>query len=403
MKKFRFLSCIVLVVALLCSACLTSCYLGSDIGDNNGGASGDEIVTVLADNEIMVADFEDFVDCSKNMIFDNYFGRFEINTDKKFVTNGKASMKVNPRGDKFYNTGLPNMQVLLSGDDRDISKLKRVTFDIYNDTDHEYQISVFFKIGSRVLSDTAPTKIKLPQDEWTNAAMTIDMPTFSLCNDTSDANSVSISFESCYDANAKNDLYLDNLRFTYTDETSEPVQIELDENEFCSFDKLYQRNVAIENTYSAMTDYDFKLSINSDLRYSKNGKSLKMHVPHCPEGESWGWPNIQFAETLVKAVDFTKYDENAVFSFWVYNDSKENVILCIDFWRTPNSGKRSFTRAVLPGWNQVQLTFAEINEADGGLDLMTDACRVIRICSFAIQGEYVDLYFDSFEIISGDK
>lgn len=398
MRKFRFLSCLMSVFVLGGSLFVTGCQTMTNDANKEGAGK----LIPLGENEKMVADFETLVDCTTSMIFGNYFGRFEINTNEKYVTNGHASMKVNPKGDKFYNTGAPNVQVLLTGEDRDISELKRVTFDIYNDTDHEYEIGVYFRIGSRVLSDTAQTKIKLPKGEWTNAAMSIDMPTFSLCNDPTDANSVCIAFETCYDVEAKNDLYIDNLRFSYTQETSDPIEMALDENEFCSFDKLYQRNVVSENLYSAMTGYDFKLSINSDLKYSKNGKSMKMHIPHCPEGQSWGWPNIQFAQTLVKAADFAKYDENATFSFWVYNDSSENVTLWIDFWRAANGGKRSFGKVIYAGWNHVTLTFKQINEDDGGFDLMTEACSVIHICSDRIQSEFVDLYFDSFEIIPGN-
>lgn len=348
----------------------------------------------------LVADFETFRDCTANMLFNNFFGRFEINTDKKYVTNGNASLKVNPQGDQYQNNGLPNMHVMLGEDERDISKLKRVTFDIFNDTDHDYTIGVYFLIGNnRVSSPSTTTKIVLPQGEWTNAAMSIDMPTFSMCNDPTETYTVAIEFETCFDKDKKNDLYVDNLRFSYTDEVSTPVAIELDDNEFCSFDKLYQRNVVTSNLYSAMTDYDFYLELNSDLRYSRSGKSLKMHVPKAPVGQNWGWANVQFAEALVKAVDFAQYDDNATFSFWVYNDSTENIYLSIDFWRTSGNGKRSFTKMAYVGWNHITLTFAEINEDDGGIDKMTDTFSVLRICSWAPQNGDVDFYFDSFEII----
>ena len=351
-------------------------------------------------SEKLIEDFETFRDCTDNIIYGNYFGKFEVNTQADYVTNGNGSIRLNPMGDTFLSKGLPNMQIRLQDADRNLTKLKRVTADFYNATDHDYEIGVFFKVGRIVEANTPITKILLKKGQWTKVGKTIDTAVISLCNDMTDVNSVCFEFELCTDKSKPNDIYMDNVRFEFSDKTPQPVEMTLNENEFCSFDKLYQKEVFIEDYYAVMSDYNFKLSLNSDLAYSKKGKSLKMYVPACPDGTSWGWPNVQFAENLVKAVDLSKYDGNDEFSFWIYNASNINVNISVDFWRTQTSGKRSFTKTIYSGWNNVTMTFDEINEADGGLDILTDNLTLLNICVFPFKGaDVLELYLDEMEII----
>lgn len=390
MRKFKFLSWITSMLLLFTSA--FSNY-----------ASTPMVQAVMAESEAsekLIEDFETFRDCTDNIVYGNYFGKFQMNTQADYITNGKGSIKLNPTGDAFLSSGLPNMQIRLQDADRNLTKLKRVTADFYNATDHDYEIGVFFKVGRIVEANTPMTKILLKKGQWTKVGKTIDTAVISLCNDMTDVNSVCFEFELCADKEKANDIYMDNVRFEFSDQMPQPVEMTLDENEFCSFDKLYQKEVFIEDYYSVMSDYAFELSLNSNLQYSKNGKSLKMYVPACPDGMSWGWPNVQFAENLVKAVDLSQYDGNDEFSFWLYNASKINVNLSVDFWRTHTSGKRSFTHMVYPGWNNVKMTLDEINEMDGGLDILTDSLTLLNICVFPFTGaDALELYLDEMEII----
>ncbi|MBO5481566.1 MAG: hypothetical protein J6A63_10305 [Clostridia bacterium] len=374
--------------ALLILPCFAAC-----------GGTTSSSGTDVAENEKLIADFETFRSCTENVVYANHFGRFEHNTDKTYVTSGNASIKINAMGDRYMSSAQPNMQIRLQDDERDLTKLKRVTADFYNATDEDYEIGIFFKIGTSVQSDTPVTKILLEKNKWTKVSKQMDIAVMSLCNDMTNVNSVCFTFETCYDTAQKKDVYIDNVRFEYSDETPQSVEMTLDENEFCSFDKLYQKEVFTENFYAVMPDYGFELSLNNDLRYSKKGKSLKMYVPACPDGATWGWPNVQFAENLVKAVNMSRFDGNDEFSFWIYNASDKNVYLSLDFWRSYNKGKRAFTHMLYAGWNNIRMTLDKINEEDGGLDLLTDGMTMLRICVFPVSGDPVELYLDSMEII----
>lgn len=389
-----------IVSLLMCGLLLFGGMFSTFTGKNNAPVVAD----TTAQEEKLIADFETFRDCTKNVIYANLFGRFQANTDSRYVSNGNGSIRLNPIGDAYMSANLPNMQIRLQDEDRDLTKLKRVTADFYNATDHDYEIGIFFKIGKKVESDTRVTKITLKKGEWTKVSKTMDVAVLSLCNDMTDVNSVCFEFETCYDESKPNDIYMDNVRFEFSNTTPQTVEMKLDENEFCSFDKLYQKEVFTENYYAVMSNYGFTLSLNSDLQYSRNGKSLKMHAPICPEGMTWGWPNVGFAENLIKAVDFSQYDGNDEFSFWVYNTSNQNLFISLDFWRTYTTGKRSFTKTLYPGWNNISMTFDEINADDGGLDVLTDNLTLIRICMFKFTGvDAVDLYFDDMEIIVNEN
>ena len=371
------------ICALMSAALLLPCF----------GCESSSSGETVEDNGTLIADFETFTDCSKNIVFGSYFGRFEVNTDKRYVSNGNASIKLNAMGDKYLNSSLPNMQIRLRNEQRDLTKLKRVTADFYNATDEDYEIGVFFKVGTTVETDTATTKIVLEKNKWTKVSKQIDAAVMSLCNDMTDVNSVCFTFENCYDTEKKNDIYVDNVRFEYSDKNPQGVEMRLDETEFCSFDKLYQKEVFVSNFYAVMPDYAFELSLNNDLRYSKNGKSLKMYVPSCPAGVEWGWPNVQFAENLIKAVNMSRFDGNDEFSFWVYNASDKTVDIQLDFWRAYRRGIRMFRYSLCSGWNNVRITLDEINAVDDGATLM------LNVVVYPVYGSPLELYLDSMEII----
>ncbi len=348
----------------------------------------------------LIADFEDIATCTQNINFYNYFGRLQITQDEEFVTHGEGAGKINAMGDlHITSVGSPSFDVKVPKEERDFTDMKRITVDMYNGTDQEYLLGIYLRLDNANGPKTQVWTTTLKKDSWTVVSPNFDVRLMSLGYDLSNVYGIGFEFQRVgQDYQGANDLYIDNLRVERYDETPEAMTMSLDENELCSFDKLWQTAVCFPAYYSPMAGYELQTSINTDLNYSRKGKSLKMVQPKQVAGQGWGWAYLKFPEKYVQQMNLKQYSGQDAISLWVYNESDIQISLSLHFWRKSTTEDRGLSKTIGKGWTQLKWTFDEINAKDQGVGLITHDVSDMRIVFNGYQEDLV-LYFDEFRVI----
>lgn len=351
----------------------------------------------------LIADFEDISTCTQNIRFYNYFGRLQITQDEQFVTHGKGAGKINAMGDlHITSSGSPSFDVKVPQAEKDFTNMKRITVDMYNDTDQDYLLGMYLRINTATGLKTQVWTTTLKKDAWTIVSPNFDISLMSLGYDLSNVYGIGFEFQRVgQNYQGANDLYIDNLRIERYDEAPKAMTMSLDENEICSFDKLWQTSVCFPAYYSPMSGYELKTSINTDLNYSRKGKSLKVVQPKLQPGAGWGWAYLKFPQKYVAAMNLKQYKGQDAFSLWVYSDSDLQISISLHFWRMSATEDRGLTKTIGKGWTQLIWTIDEINEKDMGVGLITHDVSELRIVFNGYQEDIV-LYFDEFTIIKAE-
>lgn len=351
----------------------------------------------------LLADFEDIATCTQTMNFYNYFGRLTITKDEKYVTHGKGAGKINAMGDlHMTSSAAPSVDVKLPEAERDFRDMKRITVDMYNATDRECRIGIYLRMDSATGAKTQVWTTTLKKNCWTIVSPNFDVSLMSLGYNFSKVYGIGFEFEKVgQNYKGENDLYIDNLRVERYETAPTPMKMDLEENELCSFDKLWQTSVCFPAYYSAMPGYEIQTSINTDLNYSRKGKSLKMVQPALPAGTNWGWAYLKFPEKYVAAMNLKQYKGKDAISLWVYSENDISISVSLHFWRKSSTEDRGIVGKLGKGWTQLIWTFDQINEKDAGVGLISHDVSDIRLVFNSYQEDVV-LYFDQFEIIKAE-
>lgn len=302
------------IIALLaCAFLLPAAGCAPADGDGNGGTEG----TVSMYRQ--VSGFETTEEFFP-MDFENRFGQIRLNTDKSYVTEGSASAKLEVWGDFRDSTADPYMIVNLEGEETDLRRLRAVEFDLFNQSGADCEIGVALKADG-FTTEYQYVSVKQGKNE---ISVSFDLVGVALAADLTAGEGVLLQFPKAADfEDAKTNLfYLDNMGFSLSLKEPTPLSIELDENEFCSFDKEYQKYMTVVGGVGPTDGCQPVLSINEDLNYvsGQSGKSLKVVLPTGLPPINDGWPYFTFVGSLFEAVDFAKYaEEGYSLAFDVYN------------------------------------------------------------------------------------
>jgi hypothetical protein len=260
-------------------------------------------------------------------------------------------------------------------------------------------VGVYLRTGSATGAKTQIWTTTLKMNAWTIVSPNFDVSLMSLGYDLDKVYGIGFEFERVgQNYKGANDIYIDNLRVERYETAPEPIKMDLAENEICSFDKLWQTAVCFPAYYSPMAGYELQTSINTDLNYSRNGKSLKMVQPAVQPGQGWGWAYLKFPNKYVEAMNLKQYSGQDAFSLWVYSESDLAISMSLHFWRKSSTEDRGITKIVGKGWTQLIWTFDEINAKDAGVGLITHDVSELRLVFNSYQEDLV-LYFDEFSII----
>lgn len=353
---------------------------------------------------VLIADFEDISECTQSMIFYNDFGKLSITRDEKFVTHGTGAAKINAMGD---TAGSPALEIVIPENERDLSALQVITFDAYNDTDSEYTINVYFRLAPSVGTSAAlgpasglktqSAQVVLPIQKSVIASPSFDISLLNVGYDMTGVYAIGFEFKKVGQFyQGKNDIYIDNLCIKKYKTAPEKIDVSLSENEICSFDKLWQKAVCYPTAYTNVPNYEIKTSVNTDVRYVKKGKSLKVELPEGWQNiEPEGWPYLKFPAKYISLVNLSKYSKDESLGVWVYKEGKGALSVTMRLWGENEELDRFLGKGfnLKDGWNHLTWSIGEIND---GLDYLKDTTN-IRFEFGYVYGD-TTLYFDEFMV-----
>ena len=92
--------------------------------------------------DVLVNGFENWTPDLQTALIYNDFGKVSLNTDKKFITQGERSARLDPLGGKYVSSSAPIVMFSLRSDTygfdySDLSYAEYVTFDMYNDQNED--------------------------------------------------------------------------------------------------------------------------------------------------------------------------------------------------------------------------------------------------------------------------
>ena len=385
--------------AVVCAGCAAG---GSENSENSGGGSGTAGSGAqsgeTAKGYRMVNDFEDYATGVQPMMLLNYFGKVSLNTDLRYVRSGKGSLKVVPEGcaseRKYAPTLKQPLKIESTGEDfGDISRVKMFTTQIYNDSESAVNMKMqtqFF--GGHCANEQSFTL----NSGWNVIAYMIDPQILDISYDVYDCKGVLYVFDYC--ESGAPTLYFDDLRVYESEKEFSPLDTSVSENEVCSFDKLYQEYVLIPNVrYPAFAP---KLEINSDARYAKRGKSLKVTMPK-NDGSftTYTYTGFSFNKKFINSVGLGEYSDEKYFSFWVYNSGTSRQRLFLEFYDYGGITYYKNTQVYVNAgeWHNVRIKMSDLS---GGAAAMTTGNAGEININWEINSLTEDrvLYFDSFEI-----
>lgn len=377
--------------------------------------AGGSMPAVIADGETLskykaINGFEciqDVMDC----VYLNQFGRAEFNTDEDFITEGEGSVKLTVYGSFFAGTAVPTMNIRLNGNGvLDLSRLKNIQFDIFNQTGEKSFVEVALTIGKvtsnyqKVQLETGKNSIELPYNVK-GMAGGFDM---------SQGKAISIKFpRASSKATAENNVfYLDNVGIGMTLKAPTPYEMEFDDGEFCSFEKNYQEYMTKVGGISTGDDFPI-LSVNYDRAYSMNkqGRSLKVVIP--TQTSPGGTPYFSLADEIWHSFDWEALGaENKYFVFDMYPDMQKKFTLRIYIWRSvsdlPSNRYHVDLTAEPATWNTFRIPIKDwVTPADDGYVMMgkdvaagTYNYGAPMFLTSKTTGDPITLYFDNFRIES---
>lgn len=322
-----------------------------------------------------------------------YFGDVSANTDEKYLTEGTGSMRYEVADMESYPDKYMSSTFLVptkngEADYSDFRNVKSISFDVYNDTETDVDLSV---CPANILGKTwalqqrylmTYTDYVLPANSWTNIMYTVDRAFIDMVLDVQSIGWIAFRFGG---VNAV--IYLDNLRVQTTSEPYQALEFILDENEVCSFDKEYQQIVAFPYRN---TDVKLQVELNTDRQYSVSGNSLKVTIP--ANKKTSGYITMKLSDKLIQAVEMSRYDKDAKFAFDVKKTYNKKQWILPTFKNSYWGTRTEVSGVNIPEgqeWWTFEVAISDVCSAPDTFEL-----------SFPVAGstERV-LYFDNFRII----
>lgn len=400
MKKiFAFI--IAVGITLSISGIFTSC------ANSNNGASSNTPV-----NYQRIYDFEEYSEFN-TVMQGNLFGKYSLNKDENFVSNGKGSACLIPSGSGYGNQySKPNLIMYPAKVDEsysDFSYVEQIVFDIYNTSEKNEKCYFYLRIGAvSGISTTETMEYTLAPQSWTRCVYPVDYERLIYSYDLTQAESMNLAFDSLIlDANRVT-YYLDNVMFKYTNEVRSPKPIDLGENEVCDFensDSLYWFYVT---GFGAYTPAVPQISLNTDIQYVTSGNSsLKLHIPCCDDDTAY--VRLMFCSALIDELDLGSLENEYDIVFDVYNDSVSTFYFSSELY-VDSQTRYEISFIPQPGqWTECRLNLKTANDrrpSENGEDSF-----VSRATSFVITyGTFIgggveddkDVYIDNIRLEKGN-
>ena len=334
--------------------------------------------------------------------FSTSLGKISFNDDKNFVTDGDYSARVEVWGSFTGATRATMMIPFAKEGYGDLSLIKAVTFDVYNQTGEEKQIWVSLQMDGAV---TESKEVTLSTGK-NSVQVPFDAIGLSLGYDVSKGEYIKIEFESATSPeDAKTNVYyLDNVGFSKSLMQADALQIQIGEGEICSFDHYYQKYILSTRGIGPVASCQPVLTINSDLKYcvGSTGKSMKAVLPTGTAPINDGWPEITLISSFWQLFDWTSYaEQDMTFAVDVYNTGAEfNISVYVHALDSSISKGYATNLKLKKGWNKVELKIAEWNSplTEEQPVLLTDNIECITFLYSKFTGPARTFYFDNMRV-----
>lgn len=314
MKKFAYV-CISTFLAL-------TAFAGCGAG---GGAE--------ANPARLVNGYENQLDLNSMMMY-TALGKVTISNESEYVRHGNASAKVTIMADPFfgvYDSYIPSlhqaMNIKKDGRDyTDFTDIGTIELDVYNTSEKEEKFG-FALYYSYYEGNSATEWFTLAPNAWTTIRYNVTremIPTAKKNGKTvRTVEGVRYYFER---QKEELDFYIDALRVYKTDAAiGEIPKVSLKENEYCSFDQLWQVTSLKTNGTVGRPSLSLSRSFTTD-----GGASLRLDMPQEQNG---GYIYLVVnAKTYCPDLDFSKYTDQDTFCFDLYAPSENGFAGDLHFY-----------------------------------------------------------------------
>ncbi len=296
MRKTRFFVGIALVICTLFSS---ACTKKEAVNDHQEQDDGIKSIYVMKKEYDMLMDFENASDVKKGIVFENQFGRVTICDDVDYITNGKASAKLEIIGDLYGKTeAYPAMEFIL---DRapilksDLSAYAAIEYDVFNASDRD--LNLYTSLGSftKKLYNNAAVHL-LKKGEWTHVIVYLPTEVMGGECPLAELTSLYVWFDKPGKGETSPVLYMDSLMARKADGANPIKMTEREAGVIADFENDWE----MYGIY-AKGAYNYKsnpaLNINTNLEYvSRGNKSLRVYTKKPFDGVSpyFGYPTLIF-------------------------------------------------------------------------------------------------------------
>ncbi len=355
--------------------------------------------------------FESLDEIYECFSFASAFGRVSLNSDAQYVTKDTHSLKIESIG--TYNPSLsdPSMCIRLADISStgvyDFSKIKSVSFDIFNMNEEAQTLSVNFTSDGRT---TNMTQVTVEPGKTANCTVDVNVRAMQLTTDMSKATQVQIYFPAVEEFEGDPYVfYMDNLKLNFHESAQPPYEMERDGDEICSFDKEYQQYIVFSGAIGPATGCLPTTEINTDPAYATSGSSLKATYPTGTLPLDDGWPYWSFTQGFLETIDFKAYaDEEAFIVFDVYTPAESGYLqFQVQFSYKPTVDENGKTQTVAGGiyyvtptpgeWTQVRIpasTWNKFYDAEG--NPVDTGIKELRLLVTKFADPAKTFYFDNF-------
>ena len=250
-------------------------------------------------------------------------------------------------------------------DAADVSQTTRISAQIYNAADEEVTMQTQLQFFG---GDTANAQSHTLAPGWNTVLISVDAQILGLSYDIFDCKGLLFAFGLSEEAPT---LYMDDIILYRTETPYTPMEITLDEYEICSFDKLYQQYVIVP--YNRFENYIPEVSLNTDVAYARNGRSLRVMMLgndgsfQTGNSSSYSYTGFSLSAGFMEEVHMEQYPEEDDeytynFSFWVYNAGSSQQRLFIHFYNADGDVYKSVTDIYVPAgeWEEVSIPLSEL-------------------------------------------
>ena len=387
------------LLTLSCAACFAGCAK-EETPDPDAALKED----------VLVNGFENWTPDLQTALIYNDFGKVSLNTDKKFITQGERSARLDPLGGKYVSSSAPIVMFSLKSDTygfdySDLSYAEYVTFDMYNDQNEDKTVYAGFASdisGVTSISRVGEKSFTL-RPGWNKCELPVEASLIAIAGNLTQVRGIYFRFESAGSANVVEEgenrtprYYLDNLwLIKKATKSATDFEVPLRENEIADFESLWQ-GYMFTNDNPGLTEVveaeDFGLTAPSG--------SKVLHAVFTGTGagaSNWIQMNIS-SKLLNKTVLFgmdADTAKNAYICFETYNNTDSSVNLTF-VYRTPTSLLLATNNNCAPhAWTSYEFCVADLLAIDNGFLTAMGNFQISYNANYDGDREY---FFDNFRV-----